>query len=305
MRKSLMVVFVMVLVGGCAYDQVRKIVNIESLQYGDARRDVEMLAIKSAYDNEYRRFVAAHSNINTGGRYGYATWLRHEKALLQKYEVIVQSWLKETSSHEEWLLIDKYSPTLEEALVPRKRLLEKIAIWNRICVGRGVFNDQCICFTNGVSAYYDRSDVTEEYKNGFPMKLRIDRDFVWTTRGFDYALAHSDNAFLIDDELKGDCYGSTDALRSVWFLRFKDGVLIDNSNLRNQYWSRKEHIFYFEPKNNRLEVMSIKNGKYVKELFLALWDYEDVSTGKRYYNFGDDKIEILDNSHPGKKTSKQ
>ncbi len=78
------------------------------------------------------------------------------------------------------------------------------------------------------------------------MKLRIDREFVWTTHGIDYAIAHSDAAGIIEDEIKGCCYGATDALRSVWFLRFRKGRLVDVCQIGNGDWDNGKFIFYFD-----------------------------------------------------------
>ena len=201
--------------------------------------------------------------------------------------------------------MEEYAPSIEEALVPRARLLEKIEIWNRIKDGRGDFSGRTVMFVNGIAAYNDMSYVRDEFRDGFPMKLRIDRNLVWTTHGTDYALAHSDIAANIDEEINGEQSSvRTDAARSTWFLRFKDGILIDTCDLGNAYWDREGLSFYFWPSNNRLEIMSKEEGTCIMELFLSLWDYEEQATGKRSHHFGTKEIPIHDKSHDCRKISR-
>ena len=271
----------------------------------EARRDVEMLAIKVAFEHDSREFDYAHSNVYAWGWSGRSMCYWHNKDFRQKYKDIINPWLHETSaSEEERRLVKEYAPSIEEALVPRKRLIEKIAIWNRIKDAKGDFAGQGVRFTNGIAAYYDQSHVSSEFKSGFPMKLRIDRNLVWTTHGTDYALAHSDCAAIIDDEINEERPSViTDAARSTWFLRFKDSTLIDTCDLGNHYWDRDGLSFYFWPSNNRLEIMSKKAGTCIMELFLSLWD-EKQATGKRFHHFGTKEIPIHDKSHDCRKISR-
>ena len=308
---SVVLVGVLFVFGGCTYRQSAgerfSASNqvISSCQASDPqqpveyRRDVEMLAIKVAYDNDRRRFDCAHSNVYgwVGRSMDHWHWEDHRR----KYESIVIPWLLETSASEkERRFMEEYAPSIEEALVPRARLLEKIEIWNRIKDGRGDFSGRTVMFVNGIAAYNDMSYVRDEFRDGFPMKLRIDRNLVWTTQGTDYALAHSDCAYAIDEEIKGKDY-DTDQDRNTWFLRFKDGVLIDVCELGNAYWDGDDLLFYFWPENNRLEIMSMKTGDCIKELFLSLWDYE--GDGENFHHFGTKVVPVSDKTHDCSKIS--
>ena len=259
----------------------------------DAQRDAELFAIKASYENDCKEYAISHSNVCMGGWYGVAMDRHHRKILEQPYHDMMKAWLLETAASPlEQRQIKEYAPTFTEALVPHARLMEKIDVWNRIKSGLGWFEGQQIQFENGIAAYRDARDD----KDGFSMKLRIDREFVWTTHGIDYAIAHSDAAGIIEDEIKGSSYGATDALRSVWFLRFRKGRLVDVCQIGNGDWDNGKFIFYFEPPNNRLEVMNKTTGALEKELFLALWDYEGAD-GRRFHNFGIKETEILNGSH--------
>ena len=259
----------------------------------DAQRDAELFAIKASYENDCKEYAIAHSNVCMGGWYGVAMDRHHRKILEQPYHDMMKAWLLETAASPlEQRQIKEYAPTFTEALVPHARLMEKIRVWNRIKGGLGWFEGQQIQFEDGIATYRD----SEDDKDDFSMKLRIDREFVWTTHGIDYAIAHSDAAGIIEDEIKGCCYGATDALRSVWFLRFRKGRLVDVCQIGNGDWDNGKFIFYFEPPNNRLEVMNKTTGGLEKELFLALWDYEG-SDGRRFHNFGTKETEVLNGSH--------
>jgi len=265
----------------------------------DAQRDAELFAIKASYENDCKEYAIAHSNVCMGGWYGVAMDRHHRKILEQPYHDMMKAWLLETAASPlEQRQIKEYAPTFEESLVPHARLMEKIDVWNRIKGGVGWFEGQQIQFEDGIATYRD----SEDDKDVFSMKLRIDREFVWTTHGIDYAIAHSDAAGIIEDEIKGCCYGATDALRSVWFLRFRKGRLVDVCQIGNGDWDNGKFIFYFEPPNNRLEVMNKTTGALEKELFLALWDYEGAD-GRRFHNFGTKETEILNGSHDCSKIS--
>ena len=301
----------LIVFGGCAYRQsagkrtsaLNQVISLCQVsaprQPVEYWRDVEMLAIKTAYDNDRRRFDCAPSNVYgwVGRSMDHWHWEDHRR----KYESIVIPWLLETSASEkERRLVEEYAPRIEEALVPRARLLEKIEIWNRIKNGRGDFSDCAVIFVNGIASYNDMSYVCDAFRDGFPMKLRIDRNLVWTTQGTDYALAHSDCAYAIDEEIKGKDY-DTDQDRNTWFLRFKDGVLIDVCELGNAYWDGDDLLFYFWPENNRLEIMSMKTGDCIKELFLSLWDYE--GDGENFHHFGTKVVPVSDKTHDRSKKS--
>ena len=178
----------------------------QEVQSNRAMLDIAPLLLKMAYDNECKRIDIAFAKEAT--HYGDIARGNAIAALRKEYGRIVNSWLKETSSCEEWRLVGEYAPTLEEALVSRTRLLEKIGIWNRIGNAKGVFAGQEVCFANGAARYMDRSCDwakslrSTEYKDGFPMKVRIDRNFAWTAHGNDYALAHSDAESNINDEIE-------------------------------------------------------------------------------------------------------
>lgn len=285
-------------------------VKVESAQgeirSSEAQLDIEMLALKTAYADERKRLDLACANELT--HWGFIMNGNKEEALREKYWRIASARLQETASGDEWRLISEYAPKLDEVLVTRARLREKIEIWNRVRNAHGVFAGQDIRFENGVAEFKDRScDWAEalgdsEYKDGFPMKVRIDRNLVWTSHGTDYVLAHSDCAAIIDDEIKGvGVYGETDSSRSTWFLRFKDGALIDTCDLGNEYWDEDRQLFCFEPRNNRLEILSVSKGKLVKELFLALWDYGKYPDGS--HCFGTNTVPITDSAHDCKKIS--
>lgn len=276
------------------------------LRLSEAQLDIEMLSLKTAYDNERKRLDLACANELT--HWGFIMKRNKEEALREKYWRIASARLQETASGDEWRLISEYAPELDEVLTTRARLREKIEIWNRVRNAHGVFAGQGIRFENGVAEFKDRScDWAEalgdsKYKDGFPMKVRIDRNLVWTSHGTDYVLAHSDCAAIIDDEIKGVCvYGETDSSRSTWFLRFKDGALIDTCDLGNEYWDEDRQLFCFEPRGNRLEILSVSDGKRVKELFLALWDYGKYPDGSHY--FGTNKEPITDSAHDCAKIS--
>ena len=259
----------------------------------DAQRDAELFAIKASYENDCKEYVIAHSNVCMGGWYGVAMDRHHRKILEQPYHDMMNAWSLETAASPlEQRQIKEYAPTFTEALVPHARLMEKISVWNRIKCGLGCFKGQQIEFEDGIAAYRDSKDD----KDGFSMKLRIDREFVWTTHGFDYAIAHSDAAAIIEDEIKGCSYGATDALRSSWFLRFRKGRLVDACQIGSGDWDNGKFIFYFVPSNNRLEVMNKATGDLEKELFLALWEHETTG-GRRFYNFGTKEVEILDGAN--------
>ena len=256
----------------------------------DAQRDAELFAIKASYENDCKEYAIAHSNICMGGWYGVAMDSHHRKILEKPYHDMMNAWLLETAASPlEQRQIKEYAPTFTEALVPHARLMEKINVWNRIKGGLGCFEGRQIQFEDGIAAYRDPKDD----KDGFSMKLRIDREFVWTTHEIDYAIAHSDAAGIIEDEIKGRYYGATEALRSVWFLRFRKGRLVDVCQIGGGDWDNGRFIFYFVPSNNRLEVMSKTTGGLEKELFLALWKHE-TTDGRRFYNFGTKEVEILD-----------
>lgn len=276
------------------------------LRLSEAQLDIEMLSLKTAYDNERKRLDLACANELT--HWGFIMRGNKEEALREKYWRIASARLQETASGDEWRLISEYAPELDEVLTTRGRLREKIEIWNRVRNAHGVFAGQDIRFENGVAEFKDRScDWAEalgdsEYKDGFPMKVRIDRNLVWTSHGTDYVLAHSDCAAIIDREIKGVCmYGETDSSRSTWFLRFKDGALIDTCDLGNEYWDEDRQLFCFEPRNNRLEILSVSKGKLVKELFLALWDYGKYPDGS--HCFGTNTVPITDSEHDCEKIS--
>ena len=116
-------------------------------------------------------------------------------------------------------LIRGYKPTPEEALVPRKRLLEKIDVWNRAKWAKGTFCGQKIRFVDGCASFRDYDfGLDEDTESGWPMKLRIDRNLVWKYGNRDYVMAHSDCAANINSEIKKDNYGGTDSLHRCWFL---------------------------------------------------------------------------------------
>ena len=274
----------------------------------EAQLDIEMLSLKTAYDNERKRLDLACANELS--HWGFIMHGNKKEALREKYWRIASDRLKETSSGDEWRLISEYAPELDEVLTTRARLREKIEIWNRVKNAQGVFAGQDIRFENGVAEFKDRScDWAEalgngEYKDGFPMKVRIDRDLAWTSQGTDYVLAHSDCAAIIDDEIKGvGVYGETDESRRTWFLRFKDGTMIDTCDLGNEYWDEDRQLFCFEPRNNRLEILSVSDGKLVKELFLALWDYGEYPNGS--HCFGTNTVPITDSAHDCAKISER
>ena len=276
------------------------------LRPSEAQLDIEMLSLKTTYDNERKRLDLACANELS--HWGFIMKGHKKEALREKYWRIASARLQETSSGDEWRLISEYAPKLDEVLTTRGRLREKIEIWNRVRNAHGVFAGQDIRFENGVAEFKDRScDWAEalgdsEYKDGFPMKVRIDRNLVWTSHGTDYVLAHSDCAAIIDDEIKGvGVYGETDSSRSTWFLRFKDGALIDTCDLGNEYWDEDRQLFCFEPRNNRLEILSVSDGKRVKELFLALWDYGKFPDGS--HCFGTNTVPITDSAHDCAKLS--
>ena len=311
----------MAAIAGCRYAPIESVPSAERphhtapekndsaqgrLRLSEAQLDIEMLSLKTAYDNERKRLDLACANELT--HWGFIMKGNKEEALREKYWRIASARLQETASSDEWRLISEYAPELDEVLTTRGRLREKIEIWNRVRNAHGVFAGQGIRFENGVAEFKDRScDWAEalgdsEYKDGFPMKVRIDRNLVWTSHGTDYVLAHSDCAAIIDDEIKGvGAYGETDSSRSTWFLRFKDGVLIDTCDLGNEYWDEDRQLFCFEPRNNRLEILSVSKGKLVKELFLALWDYGKFPDGS--HCFGTNKEPITDSAHDCAKLS--
>jgi hypothetical protein len=299
-KSCLLLAVVLTVVAGCKSAERRSIErgNTDSAigwitphrDVTNAQRDAELFAIKASYENDCKEYAIAHSNICMGGWYGVAMDYQHRKILEQPYHDMMNVWLLETASSPlEQRQIKEYAPTFTEALVPHTRLMEKIGVWNRIKGALGRFEGQKVQFKDGIAAYRDTKD-------NFSMKLRIDREFVWTVQGFDYAIAHSDAAGIIEDEINSRCYGLSDALCNVWFLRFKKGTLIDVCKIGNGDWDNRKFIFYFEPRNNRLEVMNKMTGDLEKELFLALWEYERTD-GRRFHNFGTNEVEILNGSN--------
>ena len=261
-------------------------------QVTEAQRDAEMFGMRCCYRHDMEKFEKCHRSLG-GSRTGWAEAKTHQLQIEEQYESVINPWLMETSlSPLEQRLIRGYKPTPEEALVPRKRLLEKIDVWNRVKWAKGTFRGQKISFVDGCASYRDYDlGFDEDTKKGWPMKLRIDRDLVWKYGNRDYVMAHSDCAANIDSEIKKDDYGGTDALRSCWFLGFLNGELVDACDLGNVYWDDDDE-FFLNPENNRLEIVNAKTGDDRFELFLSLWDYQG-----GFHHFGTNETVIVDKQH--------
>jgi len=292
--KGMVVGLALLLAAGCAPEKCDWIAPHREVT--ESQRDIEALTLKAAYDHEMEVWGACHDKL-TSSQSGIIEAEHHHRDIELKYERIIGPWLLETSfSPSEQRLVRDYKPTIGEALVPRARLLEKIRIWNRIKRARGVFLGRKVSFVEGNAPFVD-----DRY--GEDKKLRIDRDLVWTAGNRDYAIAHSDYAHFIDDEAAGGEGGCTDSGRTCWFLGFLNGELVDSCEIGNHYWDYEKVSFYFQPFNNRLEIVSPAKGDDVLELFLSLWDYGDVSDGSRIHHFGTSSVEITDPNHDCKKAS--
>ena len=121
-------------------------------QVTEAQRDAEMFGMRCCYRLDMEKLEKCHVKL-TASRGGWYEYSIHRAQINEQYESVINPWLMETSlSPLEQRLIRGYKPTPEEALVPRKRLLEKIDVWNRVKWAKGTFCGQKISFVDGCAS---------------------------------------------------------------------------------------------------------------------------------------------------------
>ena len=141
-------------------------------------------------------------------------------------------------------------------------------MFDKIKSASGNFMGQTIHFADGVADWLDTSTdwstLGEEYKNGYPMKMWIDREHMWEPGGCVFALLEADNAHTWDSL----CITSDSSHKNL-FAKFKDGKVIKFRLLKFDPKSN-EFVYHLDEQNDRIFVNSRTTGKCEVELSLDL-----------------------------------
>lgn len=269
-----------------------------------SRIETERVALKMAYEAEISEFLKAHQGCTT---YDMVMDARAAMEIKQRWARKLVQWkigtLKDSEERSYWVRridedLDKLNRQIEEAkkedhgsssryivgwayehmydqqivdlLMSADDWARQIRKWNAVKNASGKMAGQRIQFSNGVADWRDEADKSEEWPQGFPMKVYIMKNYMWEVQGYVYALLGLDNAFTWNS------IGITSVSSfRLLFARFKEGALVEVSP--EKFELTDDLVFRLDEGSGRIFVNSKRTGKIERELWLGLWDHHDSS----------------------------
>lgn len=218
--------------------------------------EIERKALYAAYQVEKADFDSSHKMMG-GGRISYAMFCNAQDDFQSGWKSTVTNWFYSTARDDyERKLMKEYDVGVMDLKYSRDELKQVMHAWKSVSSGKGCFEKQDVCFTNGIAFF-----VNSEYE--CQMKLELRKDWVWVHRGCVFLFASSDVA-------GNGGYGTSDALMETWFLRFRGGTLESYCHFRHGCDAFDGLRYHFEPSNDCIVITSIRSGDIIGQLYLGL-----------------------------------
>lgn len=236
--------------------------------------EIERKTLYAAYQVEKADFDSSHKMMG-GGRISYAMLCNAQCDFQSRWKSIVTNWFYSTAQNDyERKRMKDYDVCVTDLKYSRDELKQVMYAWKSVSSGKGYFEKQEICFTNGI-AFFTNSEYACQ------MELKLRKSQIWVHEGCVFLFASSDVA-------GNDGYGASDALMENWFLRFRGGTIECYCHFRHGCDAFNGLRYHFEPNNNCIVIISIHTGDIIGELYLGLREYTD-SKGKktRHFEFSD------------------
>lgn len=232
--------------------------------------EIERKSLYAAYQVEKADFDAAHKMMG-GGSISYAMLSNAYSGFQGGWESIVTNWFYSTARNDyERKLMKEYNVGVMDLKYSRDELKQVMCAWKSVSSGKGRFEEQDVCFTNGI-AFFTNSEYACQ------MELKLRKSQLWVYEGRVFLFASSDVA-------GNDEYGASDALMANWFLCFRGGAIERYCHFRHGCDAFEGLRYNFEPDNDCIVITSIHTGGIVGELSLGLREYTG-SSGKKLRNF--------------------
>lgn len=228
----------------------------------DADIEITRRMLHAAYKVDFDDFIASHKNMG-GCRYSYVMATNAEKDFEDGWHKVVTNWFYATARDDfELRQMQEYNIGVLDLKYTRDELRQVMSGWKSVSSGRGVFEGQDLCFTNGVAMYTNKEFDCQ-------MELCLLKEQIWVYNENVYIFASSDIA------ANRDVYGASDALVDNWFLRFKGGRIVDCCKFRHGYGAFANLRYHFQADNDMILITSVKSGNIVGELSLGLREMVD------------------------------
>lgn len=236
----------------------------------DSTIEIERKSLHATYQVEKADFDLSHKMMGSG-RISYAMLCNAQRDFESQWKSIVTNWFYSTARNNyerKWM--NDYDVSIMDLKYSRDELKQVMYAWKSVSSGRGFFEKQEVCFTNGIAFFTNSEYVCQ-------MELRLQKSQIWVHEGMVFLFASSDVA-------GNDGYGASDALTENWFLRFKGGRIERCCHFRHGCDAFEGLRYNFEPYNDCIVITSIYTGDIVGELYLGLREYTD-SRGKKTSHF--------------------
>ena len=209
----------------------------------DARTNAERIGMKAAYEKALAEFEEAHQGMTTydmamdaNAKIAFlekwANDILQWKVSVANSKQQVQFWqdhinngrklietkIKRDSENDNGssaayifghAMASQYEKEINDMLMDPSIFEAHERMFDKIKSASGNFMGQTIHFVDGVADWLDTSTdwstFGEEYKNGFPMKMWIDREHMWEAGGCVFALLEADNAHTWDSLCSRSC----------------------------------------------------------------------------------------------------
>ena len=228
--------------------------------------EIERKALYAAYQVEKADFDSSHKMMG-GGRISYAMLCNAWDDFQGGWKSIVTNWFYSTAQNDyerKWM--KEYDVGVMDLKYSRDELKQVMYAWKSVSSGKGYFEKQDVCFTNGI-VFFTNSEYACQ------MELKLLKSQLWVHEGCVFLFASSDVAG------NGE-YGSSDALMENRFLRFRGGTIECYCHFRHGCDAFEGLRYNFEPVNDCIVITSIYSGDIIGELYLGLREYTD-SRGKK------------------------
>lgn len=240
----------------------------------DLTIEIERKALYAAYQVEEADFYSSHKMMG-GGRISYAMFCNAQSDFQSGWKSIVTNWFYSTARNDyerKWM--KEYDVGVMDLKYSRDELKQVMYAWKSVSSGKGYFEKQDVCFTNGI-AFFTNSEYACQ------MELKLRKSQLWVHEGCVFLFASSDVAG------NGE-YGASDALMENWFLRFRGGTIECYCHFKHGCDAFEGLRYNFEPSNDCIVITSIHSGDIIGELYLGSREYTD-SRGKksRHFEFSD------------------
>lgn len=223
----------------------------------DADIEIARRMLYSAYKVDRDDFNASHKNMG-GSIYSLSMLTLADDDFDDGWHKVATNWFYATARDDlELRQMQEYNVGVSDLKYTRDELRQVMAGWKSASSGRGVFEGQELCFTNGVAMY------TNKVYN-CNMELRLLKDQIWVYNENVCIFASSD---IVANR---DAYVASDALVDNWLLHFKGDRLVDCPKLKHGSLAFENLRYHFQPDFWKVVITSVKSGDIVGELFFGL-----------------------------------